>query len=225
MCVNVSTKTSIPFSQFLRLRRLCSDNADFKEKAEEMVSFFLQRWYPENMVKKAFDQIRPIQRQKTLQPNSKTAAAERTIMSLLYHPLTIRMRNIILSNWSLLQACTEVAKIFSWPPLIAYKCDTNIWDMSVRSKLQQPSTRTPGITPCNQEKCKTAPSSASTSASKDRNPRWTSPNSSTARHTTSCTLFIASSAPNSTSAKWDTPSTPASKNTWLPYTPRRQACH
>ena len=29
-------KNSIPYSQFLRLRRLCSDDTDFSEKAEEM---------------------------------------------------------------------------------------------------------------------------------------------------------------------------------------------
>ena len=49
---NTSTKSSIPFSQFLRLRRLCSDDADFEEKAEEMVSFFLQGQYLENTVRK-----------------------------------------------------------------------------------------------------------------------------------------------------------------------------
>ena len=30
------TKNSIPFSQFLRLRRLPSDNSDFSEKSEAM---------------------------------------------------------------------------------------------------------------------------------------------------------------------------------------------
>ena len=110
---NPSTKNSIPFSQFLRLRSLCSDDADFEEEAEEMASFFLQRRYPESTVKKALDQVRPISRQKTLQPKSKTAAEERPIMSLLYHPSIIRVRKIILSNWCLLQARTEVAKIFS----------------------------------------------------------------------------------------------------------------
>ena len=66
---NLSTKNSIPFSQFLRLRHLYSDDADFEEKAEEMSNFFLQRRYPENTVKKALHQVRPIPRQKKLQPN------------------------------------------------------------------------------------------------------------------------------------------------------------
>ena len=45
---NPSTKNSIPFSLFLRLCHLCSDDADFEEKAEKMVNFFLQTIPPKN---------------------------------------------------------------------------------------------------------------------------------------------------------------------------------
>ena len=38
------TKQSIPFSQFLRLRRLCSEDEDFQSKSLEMRQFFVQRW-------------------------------------------------------------------------------------------------------------------------------------------------------------------------------------
>ena len=56
-----------------------------------------------------------------------------------------------------LRTVKQKTVIFSRPPLIAYKRDTNIRDMLVRSKLRQPATRTPRTTPCNQEKCKTCP--------------------------------------------------------------------
>ena len=36
-------KNSIPYSQFLRLRRLCSDDTDFSAKADEMRNFFAER--------------------------------------------------------------------------------------------------------------------------------------------------------------------------------------
>ena len=38
-------KNAIPFSQFLRLRRLCSDDTDFNNKCEEMYQFFKKRGY------------------------------------------------------------------------------------------------------------------------------------------------------------------------------------
>ena len=87
---------------------------------------------------------------------NKTATGKRPITSLLYHPSTNRVRTIIQSNWSLLQSRAELAMMVSQPPLIAYKRDTNIRDILVRSKLRQPVTRTPGTTPCNQAKCGTS---------------------------------------------------------------------
>ena len=39
-------KNSILYSQFLRLRRLCSDDSDFSSKSEEMCHFFEKRGYP-----------------------------------------------------------------------------------------------------------------------------------------------------------------------------------
>ena len=45
-------KNSIPYSQFLRLRRLCSDDSDFSSKSEEMCQFFEKRGYPVSVVKK-----------------------------------------------------------------------------------------------------------------------------------------------------------------------------
>ena len=154
---NPSTKNSIPFSQFLRLRRLCSIDDDFEAKAEEMTDFFLQRHYPQHIVNNALENVKTIPRQRTLQTNNKTTAEERPIISLLYHPSIHRVRKILLSNWNLLQVRTEVAQIFDQPPLIAYKRDTNIRDMLVRSKLRQPATRPPGTTPCNTPRCRTCP--------------------------------------------------------------------
>ena len=52
----------------------------------------------------------------------------------------VRVRNIIL------HAHTELARHFSQSPLIAYKRDTNIRDMLVRSKLRPTVTHTPGTT-------------------------------------------------------------------------------
>ena len=43
-------KNSIPYSPFLRLRRLCSDDSDFSLKSEEMCNFFNKRSYPVSVV-------------------------------------------------------------------------------------------------------------------------------------------------------------------------------
>ena len=60
-------KNSIPFSQFLRLRRLCSDDSDFSSKSEEMCHFFKNRGYPDSVVNTAQHLAQQIDRQSALQ--------------------------------------------------------------------------------------------------------------------------------------------------------------
>ena len=102
--------------------------------SKKMVDLFFQRHYPENTVKKKelSTKVDPFS-------DNKIAAEERPIMSFLYHPSTIRVRKIIQSNWGLLQARIEVAKI------------------SIAINLWQPAARTSGTTPCNQGKCEMCP--------------------------------------------------------------------
>ena len=42
-------KNSIPYSQFLRLRRICSSDDDFIVKSDEMVEFFEKNGYPRSL--------------------------------------------------------------------------------------------------------------------------------------------------------------------------------
>ena len=64
-------KNSIPFSQFLRLRRLCSDDSDFSEKSEAMCQFFDKRGYPVSVVQAGHHRAQQIDRQSALQTAEK----------------------------------------------------------------------------------------------------------------------------------------------------------
>ena len=50
-------KDSIPYSQFLRLQRLCSDPKDFNTKTNEMLSFFRARGYPDDVLQSALVKV------------------------------------------------------------------------------------------------------------------------------------------------------------------------
>ena len=64
-------KNSIPYSQFLRLRRLCSDDSDFSSKSEEMCQFFEKRGYPVFVVKAGHHRAQQFDRQSSLQTSQK----------------------------------------------------------------------------------------------------------------------------------------------------------
>ena len=59
-----SCKNFIPYAQFIHLRRICSDDTDFHDKAKEQTQFFLNQGYPEDIIATAFSKVK---NQPTLQ--------------------------------------------------------------------------------------------------------------------------------------------------------------
>nr|XP_054772091.1 uncharacterized protein LOC129280060 [Lytechinus pictus] len=51
-------KNSIPFSQLSRIRRICSEEDDYNQRADEMQHFFKQRGYPDEILAKAAKRLR-----------------------------------------------------------------------------------------------------------------------------------------------------------------------
>ena len=47
-----SCKSSIPYSQFLRLRKICSDDANFDIEAAKMETFLAARGYPNDLIRR-----------------------------------------------------------------------------------------------------------------------------------------------------------------------------
>ena len=64
-------KNYIPYSQFLRLRRLCSEDSDFSFKSEEMCDFFAKHGYPASVVQAGHHCAQQIDRQSALQTSQK----------------------------------------------------------------------------------------------------------------------------------------------------------
>ena len=82
-------------SQFLRLRRLCSDDSNFPNKSEEMRHFFKKRGYPDSLVNTAQHRAQQIDRQSAMQTSQKEKN-ERIPFTLIYHPHNLADKNTIL---------------------------------------------------------------------------------------------------------------------------------
>ena len=63
-------KDSIPYSQFVRLRRLCSADSDFNSKYDEMFNFFSERGYPDSILSKAINRVQNVNRESSLEPSA-----------------------------------------------------------------------------------------------------------------------------------------------------------
>ena len=150
----IKTKNSIPFSQFLRLRKLCSKDLDFREKAKEMSTFFMNNGYPSTVINDAFQKVIKISRQEELKNRRSNQTSERIPLILTYHPLAIPIKKIIYDNFGILSSNAKTRQIFSAPPLMAYRRDSNLRDTLVRSKLHNDNER-PGTIACGRSNCRT----------------------------------------------------------------------
>ena len=92
-------KNAIPFSQFLRLRRLCSDDTDFNNKCEEMCQFFKKRDCPDSAVTTGKHRAQEIDRETALQ-TSQNEETDRIPFTLTYHPQNLAIKNVTLYKTS-----------------------------------------------------------------------------------------------------------------------------
>ena len=84
--LGIKCMTSIPFSELLHLWHLCSDDEDFKTKANEMSTFFSNCNYSPNTIQSAINRISKISQAEALQPRPKQSTTKRTPLVLTYHP-------------------------------------------------------------------------------------------------------------------------------------------
>ena len=148
-----SCKNSIPYAQFIRLRRICSDDTDFDEKAKEQIQLFLNQGYPEDIIETAFSKDKNQPRHSVLQyQDSSTYINRRISLVLTYHPTNIQVKNVIFENYPIISTNNETRDIFDQPPLLSWKKDNKLQHLLVSSATSQPSGSNQ---PCNRPRCKT----------------------------------------------------------------------
>ena len=122
-----------------------------------MSSFFINRAYPESVVRKALSRAQTTPRHSALQPKP-AKHTDRPTAILPFHPHSLPISRILKSNWHILSKNTSIAPVFKHQLMITYRRDKNLRDLLVRSKLSHNSTPTPpGTSRCSANNCKTCP--------------------------------------------------------------------
>ncbi|XP_078350640.1 uncharacterized protein LOC144635403 [Oculina patagonica] len=148
-------KKAIPYSQFLRLRRICSDNDDFVARTSEMKTFFLARGYPEASLDNDLRRVSTVRRDDALTPPSHRDdnAENRVPLVLTYNPFNTGTKRILLDNFDILSTDPETRRIFTEFPLVSYRSDKNLRDALVHSPGYTHSVA--GTYPCRRPRCLT----------------------------------------------------------------------
>ena len=96
-------KDSISYSQFLRVRRICTRVENFERHVLMLGLNFLRRGYPEELVIEAALSTRDLDRKTLLQlKERKQELDDKVTFVTTFHPSDRQLRHIVSSYWAIL---------------------------------------------------------------------------------------------------------------------------
>ena len=144
-----SCRDSIPYSQFLRIRRICSKISDYDKHACEYATYFLDRAYPLRLIEEAVIKARRLNREELLNPpkQAETTPADNIILTTTYQPQDNTLKEIVSNNWDLLGKSPNTQKLHKKHLMVGYRRPKNLRDILVRADVTVKTSNAPSINP------------------------------------------------------------------------------
>ena len=133
-------KDSIPYSQFLRIRRICSSKKDFDRHVVTLAGHFLRRKYPLETITDAALLAREKDRATLLAPtplSSNETDKEKVFLITTYHPDDQCVPDIARHNWPLLGRNQATETLFHKNLTCGYRRPKNLRDILCRAKVSK----------------------------------------------------------------------------------------
>ena len=118
-------KNSLPYSQALRLRRICTKDDELHSNCKQMEEHFLRRGYHKENLQ---DQIRKAiltPRDTTLKKVTKERS-KRIPLVTMFNSTLPQIGKILRERWDILNIKPKLKKLFSEPPIIAFRRCKNL---------------------------------------------------------------------------------------------------
>ena len=141
----------IPKSQFVRLRKICSDTSDYIKKSNEYLNFFIKQGYDGSKLKMLAKEILAKTPDQLLLQNNKRNQNGKTIMVTTWHPALKHLFKILQEKYHQhIEKDIYLKKIFPEKPIIAFRKMKSIRNYIVRTDINEVNDqKKPNITtPC-----------------------------------------------------------------------------
>ena len=151
-------KTSIPYSQAIRFKRICSDSNEFIRNCEHLRGALTRQRYPARISDDALKKADNIDRKDLLTSNKQSASSSRNNVNLvLTHSASApKVANILKKHHNILIQSDRLKGIFTEPPRVVYRRSRNLRDTLTSSKINKRSNYG-GCQPCSKPRCKVCP--------------------------------------------------------------------
>ena len=134
----IKGKRSIPYSQALRLKRICSTPASFENRAKELTHFLVARGYHYKSVCNQIQKVRGMDREILIKGNARPPR-DRIPFTVTYHPRLPNIGGFLKELHPLLQLSNRCNQAVPHVPMMAFRRPKNLQDYLVRAKLRPPS--------------------------------------------------------------------------------------
>ena len=94
-CHPCHCKKGIPYSQALRLNRICSDNETFDRRCNDLEKWLMERGYNEKMIRKQILSAREHSRNDLLEKEKQQLSERKLTCNITYYPVFRNVRGIM----------------------------------------------------------------------------------------------------------------------------------
>jgi len=153
-------KESIPFSQFLRMKRNSSTDEWATESINKLTQAFKDRGYPLQTLEKSVQAVSSITQDQLLNSNpTRKEAMDKLIYVTTYHPCGPKIKKILTHFVKILSRHPHTNHINENKFITAYRRPTNLKDLLVHSRFKPNNTliQSSGTYKCHQPRCHSCP--------------------------------------------------------------------
>ena len=140
-------KDATPFSQLLRVCKICTLDTDFVKNSEMVLSNFYRRGYPIEVLKSAWNAVKILDRDDLLIEKPQQSNAEPTEQSFYltttYNPSAPNLKGLIGKNWDLVNLPPHDQNIDLKQVKKGYRRCPNLRDKLVKSTIEWPEPDAP----------------------------------------------------------------------------------
>ena len=148
-------KQGIPYAQALRLRRICSTEATFDKRSDELRKYLVARGYHSRYVREQIRKAKSKTREEALTPRPPNTNT-RVPMVVTYHPGLPNIGGIMRDLQPLLHCSDKCRKAVKDIPMVAFRRPKSLGDYLMHAKLKplRSGYKPPGTVQCGDRRCR-----------------------------------------------------------------------
>ena len=152
-CHVYHSKRAIPYSQTLRLNRICSEPELFDRRCNELESWLMKRGYNSRMVRNQVLRARKFKRDDLLDKGKTIRELPDLVLNITYHPAFSNIREVLQYTHILLTPNQEHRNVFENIPIVGFKRAKSLKDILVRAKLPKLQSHQGKSLACEGKRC------------------------------------------------------------------------